>query len=216
MTLQTASRWLSKKLLSAAMQVSPSEHAEWARAMSREVDEIPGDREALMWAFGCLQTSCHARLKSIRPTNFGPVRWGMALWVALLAVDTLFYAGFTLAYKLGVFTGHYPDPRNIPRLEVTPLWDPVLALLSGVVFLWAMVLILRRSRLALQAVVAPFAVSLFLFASRLVRPESGDLESLSIAYQKSHYALMWPIAGLTFTILMCVALWRDRQTPAAR
>jgi len=198
------------------MRVSPLEREEWARAMSREVDEIPSNREALTWALGCLQASCHERLKSIRPTNFWPVRWGMALWVALLAVDTLFYAGITLAYKLGLFTEHYPYPENVPSLEVTPLWDPMLCLLTGGVFLWAIVLILRRSRLALQAVVVPFVVSLLLFAIRLVRPESGYLESLSIAYQKSHYALMWPIAGLTFTILICLALWRDRQTPAPR
>ena len=140
----------------------------------------------------------------------------MALWVALLAADTLFYAGITLSYKLGLFTEHYPYPRNVPLLEVTPLWDPMLALLSGAVFLWAIVLILMRSRFALHAVVAPFVGSLLLFAIRLVRPESGYLESLSIAYQESHYALAWPIAGLTFTILICLALWHDRQAPAPR
>jgi hypothetical protein len=32
----------------------------------------------------------------------------MALWIALLAVDTLFHAGITLTYKLGLFTEHYP------------------------------------------------------------------------------------------------------------
>lgn len=216
MTLQTVCRWLSRLLMSAAMHVSPSEREEWAQAMSREVDEIASEREALMWALGCLQASCHERLKSMRPTNFWLVRWGMALWVALLAVDTLFYAAITLAYKLGVFAEHYPYPQNAPLLEVTPLWDPMLALLSGVVFLWAIVLILRRRRVALQAVVAPFVVSLLLFAIRLGRPESGYLESLSIAYEKSHYALMWPIAGLALTILICLALWHDRQTPAPR
>ena len=216
MTLQTVSRWLSRLLMSTAMQVSLSEREEWAQAMSREVDEIPSEREALMWALGCLRASCHERLKSMMPTNFWPVRWGMALWVALLAVDTLFYAGITLTYKLGLFAEHYPYPQNVPLLEVTPLWDPLLALLSGVVFLWAIVLILRRRRVALQAVVAPFVVSLLLFAIRLGRPESGYLESLSIAYQKSHYALMWPIAGLALTILICLALWHDRQTPAPR
>ena len=152
----------------------------------------------------------------MRPTDFWPVRWGMALWVALLAVDTLFYAGITLAYKLGLFAEHYPYPRNVPLLEVTPIWDPMLALLSGVVFLWAIVLILRRRRFALQAVAAPFIVSLLLFAIRLGRPESGILESFSIAYQKSQYFWIWPIAGLALTILICLALWHDRQTPAPR
>ena len=88
-------------------------------------------------------------------TNSRPVRWGMASWVALTAADALAYAGFTLNYKLGFSTEHYPYPPNIARLEVTPLWDPILTLVAGVVLLLAAVLILRRKRVALEAVVAP-------------------------------------------------------------
>jgi hypothetical protein len=216
MTLRVVSRWLSNQVVCVAMHVSPCEREEWAQAMSREVDEIPSDREALRWALGCLQTSCHERLKSMRLTSWWPVRWGMALWIALLAVDTLFYAGITLTYKSGLFTEHYPYPRNVPLLEVTPLWEPMLALVAGVVFLLAIVLILRCSRIALGAVVAPFAIMLLLFAVRFSRPESGYLQSLSIAYQQSHYALIWPIAGLAITIVICLALWHDSQTPAPR
>jgi hypothetical protein len=83
-------------------------------------------------------------------------------------------------------------------------------------FLLAIVLILKRSRVAVGAVVAPFAITLLLFAVRLSRPESGDLQALSIAYQKSHYALIWPILGLAITVLICLALWQDRQLSAAR
>jgi hypothetical protein len=140
----------------------------------------------------------------------------MALWIALLAIDALFYSGISLTYKLGLFTEHYPYPQNVPLLEATPVWEPMLALLTGVVFLWAVVLILRRSRVALGAVLAPFVVMLLLFAVRFSRPESGYLQSLSTAYEKSHYALIWPIAGLTITILICLALWQERQTPASR
>ena len=152
----------------------------------------------------------------MQPTNWWPVRWAMALWIALLAVEVLFSAGIALTYKLGLFTGNSPYPRNVPLLEVTPLWEPMLALVSGVAFLLAIVLILKRSRVAFVAVVAPFAITLLLFAIRFSRPESGDLQGLSIAYQKSHYVLIWPILGLAVTILICLALWRDRQTSAAR
>ena len=140
----------------------------------------------------------------------------MALWIALLAIDALFYAGITLAYKLGLYTEHYPYPQNVPLLEVTPLWEPLLTLVAGVVLLLAIVLILRRSRVAFGAVVAPFAIMLLQFAVRFSRPESGYLESLSAAYQGSHFALVWPIAGLALTIFICLALWHDRQTPAPR
>ena len=154
MRSRAVSRWLSTRLISVAINVSPCEREEWAQAMSREVDEIPSEREALMWALGCLQASCKEKLKSMRLTNWWPVRWGMALWIALLAIDALFYAGITLTYKLGLFTEHYPYPQNVPLLEVTPLWEPLLTLVTGVVFLLAIVLILRRSRVAFGAVVA--------------------------------------------------------------
>ena len=216
MTVRAVSQWLSRQLVRAALHVSPCEREEWAKAMSSEVEEIASEREALWWSLGCLQASCHERLKSLKPTNWWPVRWAMTLWIALLAVEILFSAGITLTYKLGFFTEHFPYPRNVPLLEVTPLWEPILALVSGVGFLLAIVLILKRSRVAVGAVVAPFAITLLLFAVRLSRPESGDLQALSIAYQKSHYALIWPILGLAITILICLALWQDRQTSAAR
>jgi hypothetical protein len=223
MRLRAVSRWLSTQLICVAMHVSPCERDEWAQAMSREVDEIPSEREALRWALGCVQASCHERLKSMRLTNWWLVRWGMALWIAFLAIDTLTYAGITLTYKLqawraipilGLLKERYH--WNIPLLEVTPIWEPMVALVVGVVFLLAIVLILRRSRVALWAAVAPFAIMLLLFAVRLSRPESGYLQSLSIAYQQSHFAWIWPIAGLAITILICLALWHDSQTPAPR
>jgi hypothetical protein len=149
----------------------------------------------------------------MRLTSSWPVRWGMALWIALLAIDSLFYAGITLTYKLGLFTEHYPYPQNV---SLRPLWEPMLALVVGVVFLLGIVLILRRSRVAFGAVVAPFAIMLLQFVVRLSRPESGVLQSLSIVYQRSPFALIWPIAGLAITILICLALWHDRRTLAPR
>jgi hypothetical protein len=223
MTLRLVSRWLSNQIIRVAMHLSPHEREEWAQAMSREVDEIPSEREALRWALGCLQASCHQRLKSMRLTSWWPVRWGMALWIALLAIDTLAYSGITLIYKLqawraipilGLLKEQYH--WNVPELEVTPLWEPMLALVAGAVFLLSIVLILRRSQVAFAAVVAPFAVTLLQFAVRCSRPESGSLQSLSIAYQQSPYALMWPILGLAITIVISLALWRDRRSPAPR
>jgi len=55
-----------------------------------------------------------------------------------------------------------------------------------------------------------------LVAIRFGRPESGDLQSLAIAYERSHLVLVWPVAGLILTMLMCWALWHDRQPVANR
>lgn len=92
----------------------------------------------------------------------------------------------------------------------------MLSLVAGVVLLAAVVLILRRKRVAFEAMVTPFVVLLLLYAVRVSRPESGILQSLSIAYQRSHYFLIWPILGLAITILICLALWQDRRIPAPR
>jgi hypothetical protein len=198
------------------MRMSPRERTEWTQAMCREAEEIPDDREALRWALGCLRASCSERLKSMRPTEYWIVRWAMVLWISLLAIDALFYGGITLTYKLGLYTEHYPYPQNVPLIEVTPLWEPTLALMAGMVFVSASVLILRRSRVALGAVVAPFIITLLLFSIRFSRPESGYLQGVSAAYQRSHFALIWPIVGLAITILICLALWHDRRPPVPR
>jgi hypothetical protein len=212
----TRYQYLSRQLIRLAMRVAPCERQAWAQAMSAEMDAIPSDLEALSWALGCLQASCHWRLKSMRPTDFWLVRWSMALWVALVACDALAYAGFTLNYKLGLSTAQYPYPLNIRLLGVTPLWDPILTLIAGVMLLLAVILIFRRKSAALAAVATPFVVLLLLFAIRVSRPESHVMQSLSAMYQESPFEMIWPAAGFTITILICFALWRDRQTPAPR
>jgi hypothetical protein len=216
MTLRSVSRRLTGQIISAAMHVSPRDRQEWAQAMSREADEIPNDREALRWALGCLLASWYERWKSMRLTSWWPVRWGMALWLALVASDGLAYAGFTLAYKLGLSPELYPYPPNIRLLGVTPLYDPIMALVAGVVLLVAVVLILRRKRGAFVAVVVPNVVMLLLFVVRVSRPESGIQQSLAHVYRKSPFEMIWPIAGMAITILIFLALWQDWRTPAPR
>jgi hypothetical protein len=199
-----------------AMRVSPREREEWAQAMIREVVEIPSDREALRWALGCLQTSCYKRLQSMKLTSWWLVRCGMALWVALLAVEMFAFGSVIIDYKLGLGLFMLPPYRN-PMLDLTPLWEPILALGMGLVFLSAIVLILRRSRDAFWFTVAPFAFIPLLFTGRfrLALAQSGMPQSLTPLNQML-IGFMFLIAGLAITILICRALWQDRRTPAAQ
>ncbi|HEY6620489.1 MAG TPA: hypothetical protein VIY68_13145 [Steroidobacteraceae bacterium] len=144
----------------------------------------------------------------MNPSSWWPVRLGMALWIALLALEMFAYSVITLANKLRLFSAH------LPLLEVTPLWESVLAVVTAVSFLLAAVLILRHSRAAFGAVVVPCAMMLLGFAHRASRPESGILQNISMAYHRSHYFLIWPIAGLAMTMLICLMLWHDRRVPA--
>lgn len=219
MTSTSVCRWLSSHAICLAMRVFPREREEWAQAMSREVDESPSDREALRWALGCLQTGCYERLKSMKLTSPLPVRfvrWGMALWVALLAVEMFTFGSVILDYKLGLgLLGLARYPRN-PMLDVTPLWEPILALGMGVAFLSATVLILRRSRAAFWVTVAPFALVPLLFTGRFRLPDPGMPQSLTPLNQKSLFGFLFLIAALAITIRICRALWQDRRTPAPR
>ena len=212
MTLERASMWLTHQIIRVATRMAPHAREEWAQAMTREVDATFDPQDALSWALGCLQVSCHERLKSMRLTNLWLVRWSIALWLALLAIETLGYAGITLAYKLGFLP--VSEYWNAARLEVTPLWDPIATLAIGVTFLLAIGLVLKRRQAALEAIAIPFVLMLLVVAIRFSRPESGDLQSLSIAYERSHFVLVWPVAGVLLTIFMCWVLWRDRQPSA--
>jgi hypothetical protein len=207
MTSTAVYRWLSRRLIDVVRRLSPSEREDWAQAMSREVDEIPSERDAVMWALGCVRASCYERFISMKPSSWWPVRMGMALWIALLASEMFAYSVITLANKLRLFTEH------LPLLEVPPLWESVLAVVTAVSFLLAIVLILRRSRGAFWAVVVPCAMMVSGFALRVSRPESGVLQNLSMAYHRSHYFLIWPILGLAMTMLICLTLWHDRRAP---
>jgi hypothetical protein len=217
MTSTSVRRWLVSQAIGLAMGVFPREREEWAQAMRREVDEIPSDREALWWALGCLQTSCYERLKSLKLTSRLPVRfvrWGMALWVALLAVEMFAFGSIILDYKLGLgLFGLARYPRNL-MLDVTPLWEPILALGMGVAFLSATVLVLKRSRVAFWATVAPFAFVPLLFTGRLRLPDSGMPQSLTPVNQKLQFEVILLIAALAITIRICRALWQDRGTAA--
>ena len=219
MTSTSVCRWLASQAVGLAMRVLPREREEWAQAMSREVDEMPSDREALRWALGCLQTSCYERWKSMNLTSRLPVRfvrWGMALWVALLAVEMFAFGSIILDYKLGLgLFGLARYPRN-PMLDATPLWEPILALGMGVAFLSATVLILKRSRVAFWVTVAPFAFVPLLFTGRLRLPYPGMPQSLSPVNQNLLFEMILLIAALAITIRICRALWHDRQTPAPR
>jgi hypothetical protein len=144
-------------------------------------------------------------------TSGWPVRWGMALWVALLAVEMFAFGSVVLDYKLGLGLFKLPHYRN-PMLDVTPLWEPILALGMGVAFLSAIVLILKRSRVAFWVTVTPFAFIPLLFTGRLRLPDSCMPQCLTPLNQDSLLGFMFLIAGLAITILIGRALWQDRRT----
>jgi hypothetical protein len=147
------------------------------------------------------------KLTSRLPVRF--VRWGMALWVALLAVEMFAFGSIVLDYKLGL--GLFGLARN-PMLDVTPLWEPILALGMGVAFLSATVLILRRSRVAFWVTVSPIAFIPLLFTGRLRLPDSCMPQCVTPFNQKSLFGILFLIAVLAITIRICRALSQDRRT----
>ena len=92
--LQGVTRRVARGLLKHAAMVSPGERAEWAQAMSNELDYLSPDMSAIGWAFGCLSVCYSERIRAmVRPFE-SPPRWVLVLemLVCFLPLTLLFSA----------------------------------------------------------------------------------------------------------------------------
>lgn len=92
--LQGVTRRVARGLLKHAAMVSPGERAEWAQAMSNELDYLSPDMSAVGWALGCLLVCYSERIRAmVRPFESLP-RWVLVLemLVCFLPLTLLFSA----------------------------------------------------------------------------------------------------------------------------
>jgi hypothetical protein len=59
--------------------VLPSSRLDWARAMRAELDHLQDDREALIWAIGCVVAGSKERIGTMFAANLKISRWILAL-----------------------------------------------------------------------------------------------------------------------------------------
>jgi hypothetical protein len=91
-------RRLASALVSTASRLLPPHMAPWARAMARELVEIPGDRTALLFAAGCLRAAAAVAIGA----------WFRAVFAAVRPV--LFPGAFPL-WSLTIMNGISARPR---------------------------------------------------------------------------------------------------------
>ena len=104
----TFARRVAEQLAAHARNVMPRERGDWARAMRNEIEHVPHDRQALLWAIGCVVASYLERSRTMEVGTFRISR-------LVLAVEAL-VCFFPLTWMFGAlasrgaygFTGPLP------------------------------------------------------------------------------------------------------------
>jgi len=76
---QSAIRYFAVWLAAHAQKALPRSRADWARAMSHEIDHIPGNYTAFAWALGCVFASYTERIRAMIGSSPRISRWVLAL-----------------------------------------------------------------------------------------------------------------------------------------
>jgi hypothetical protein len=76
---QSAIRYCAVWLAAHAQKALPRSRADWARAMSHEIDHIPGNYTAFAWALGCVFASYTERIRAMIGSGPRISRWVLVL-----------------------------------------------------------------------------------------------------------------------------------------
>jgi len=74
-------RRLAERLAAHTESIMPRDRAQWAQAMRRELDHVPGTAAALRWALGCVLASYIERMTTMSTDRVGISRWVLSLWM---------------------------------------------------------------------------------------------------------------------------------------
>lgn len=217
MTAPTFHRWLAHAVARHAVGVLPRSRASWAVAMREEIRHIPDDHEALRWSLGCLRACYGERMRMTELLDFRVARWGMAFWMALQAWSDLFDGIFVLSYKLralgitqflGLRTEGDDYRRFIALMDETSIWEPAVSLSASMLYLAAMVQLLRRRRSAAGLFTAGLVLHTAQWIHGLATP--AFVQAFSSAHLRRD-ALLYLI-----TALLCMLLWQCNKSAQGR
>lgn len=109
-TIHAVTQWTARCLIKHAAMVAPVERAEWAQAMSNELDYLSPDLSAVGWALGCLWACYAERIRAMVRSLDSLPRWVLVLemgvcflsptWLFSAVVQRGFHGGFTLPEAL--------------------------------------------------------------------------------------------------------------------
>lgn len=111
---------IARALAAHAVRVAHPDHAEWATAMSHELEHLPRDASALSWALGCVFVSYRGRLRAM-------TRLPDLLDEALLAITLICLAPASLNFlTVAISTILGEPPFIMPSLPYTFLQADLL------------------------------------------------------------------------------------------
>jgi len=195
-------RALADTLTQLATRLTPPGRQVWMRAMAAEQSCIENNIEALRWAASCLYASLLTQLRDGALLGHRLVRWGIALWAAYQAEDTLCTTLVLISYKLhnhglATFVARWcagDDLRSLyPVLDAASAWEVCPALVATVLYVVAALLLLRRHSHAARAFVLALGIGCGLWLYELAKPVYYDAFPL---YEHLQDAALYGLTGL--------------------
>ena len=104
-SVQIVSRRVARGLMKHAAMVSPGERAEWAQAMTNELDYLSPDMCAVRWALGCIVVCYSERIDAMIRSLESLPRWMLSLEMLMCFLPlTLVFSTVVLAGAHGGYT----------------------------------------------------------------------------------------------------------------
>ncbi len=197
-------RRIALALIEHAARILPAARAPWAEAMRHEIHHIEKDREALVWAIGCVFASYVERARVLRIPNPGLGRVLLALFMGCEALPMLFTTVLTLAWRLDDFedtdllrtwTPFDNYRQYIPLMEAIPWWLHTLWVATAFLLIATAVQILRKRQSAYP-----------LFASAWLLGSTGDLVALSLPAYRATRLFQSPMSLREYVTAVVTAL----------
>lgn len=148
---QTASRRLAAALMRGAAGLMPAARIGWTRAMRSEFDHIESDRQAFLWAAGCLLTGLKERMNTMIHGDLKISRWLLApeMLLCFAPLTLLWLDGIDGRFGLLRLNGallhqYFIDVPGGTALLISRLAGIVLATIGPIALMLALRVILRR------------------------------------------------------------------------
>jgi len=208
-----------------ALPVSLRERQDWSAAMQRELDAIARDREALLWACGCLFASYSERIRAMNVVDAIAVRAILIFFIGLEVMSNLFATIATIAYKtghlgfVGAMGGQMPgdDYRPfVPLMNAIPWWIHALWVCAALLYVVsAGLLVTQRRAGAFPAFLSGFGLALIAkLSSGIIIAKTGLQPVVSPAGTiagRLIQAIPEFILPLAIALVLFV-LWRSRKS----
>jgi hypothetical protein len=122
-----------------ATRLLPITRADWAKAMNSELDRVEDDRDALVWAFGCLVAGFKERVNVMFVGNLRISRWVLTAEMLLCFVpltmgwlDAIGGDSGIVRLNMDIVQKYFLDVRGGTLVLVTMMAGAILGVLGPI------------------------------------------------------------------------------------